>query len=73
MRRLPGLDIVHFLQQSLHKTRWSRQSRDREAPETLSATAPFARVRSFACRGRLRNLLADCCTLGLYCVTITRQ
>jgi len=25
-----------------------------------------------ACRGRLRNLLADCCTVGLYCTTITR-
>jgi len=38
------LDIVHFLQQPLHKTRLSRQSRDREAPETLSATAQFAHV-----------------------------
>jgi len=35
----------------------SGQSRDREAPETLSATAQFAHVRSFACRSRLRNLL----------------
>jgi len=35
--------------------------------------AGLAHVRSFACRGRLRNLLADCCTLGLFCVTITRQ
>jgi len=41
------------------------KSRDREAAETLSATAQFAHVRSFACRGRLRNLVADCCTLGL--------
>jgi len=47
-----------------------RQSRDREDPKTLSATAQFAQVRSFACRGRMRNLLADCCTLGLYCLTI---
>ena len=38
------------------------QSRDREL-----MFAPFA------CRGRLRNLLADCCTIGRYCVTITRQ
>jgi len=27
----------------------------------------------FACRGRLRNVLADCCTLCLHCVTVTRQ
>jgi len=27
--------------------------------------------RSFVCRGRLRNLRADCSTVGLYCVTIT--
>jgi len=40
------------------------QSRDREAPDTLSASALFALVRPFACRGRLRNLLADCCTPG---------
>jgi len=33
----------------------------------------FAHVRSFACRGRLQNLLADCSTIGLYCVKITRQ
>ena len=33
----------------------------------------FAHVRCFACRGRLRNLLADCSTVGLCCVTITRQ
>jgi len=25
------------------------------------------------CRGRLRDVLADCCTLGLYCETITLQ
>jgi len=49
------------------------QSRDREAPETLRASAQFAHVRSFVCRGRLRNLVADCCALGLYCVAITRQ
>jgi len=48
------------------------QSRDREAPDTLNASAQFAHVRFFACRGRLRNLLADCCTPGLYYVT-TRQ
>jgi len=51
----------------------SGQSRDRAATETLNATAQFAHVWSSACRGRLRNLLADCCTLGLYCVTMTRQ
>jgi len=33
----------------------------------------FARALSFACRGRLRTLLADCSTVRLYCVTITRQ
>jgi len=33
----------------------------------------FARALSFACRGRLRTLLADCSTDGLYCATITRQ
>jgi len=27
-------------------------------------------VRSLCCRGRLRNLLAECCTVGRYCVTI---
>ena len=82
-----------FLQQSLHKMRWSSgsltsgriqlgmsagpdkwtrvpsgQSRDREAPDTLSVSA--LTVRSFASRGRLRNLLAECCTLCLYYVTI---
>ena len=30
----------------------------------------FTHVRSFACRGRLRNLLADCSTVGPSCVTI---
>ena len=33
----------------------------------------FTHVRSFACKGRLPNLLADCSTVGLYCVTITWQ
>jgi len=33
----------------------------------------FARALSFACRGRLRTLLEDCSTVGLYCATITRQ
>jgi len=28
----------------------------------------FTHVRSFACRGRLRNLRADCFTVRLYCV-----
>jgi len=27
-------------------------------------------VRSFACRGRLRNLQADCSAVGLHCLTI---
>jgi len=35
--------------------------------DTLCASAQFA---PFACRGRLRNLLAECCTVGRYCVTI---
>jgi len=30
-------------------------------------------VRPFSCRGRLRNLLADCSIVGLCCVTITWQ
>jgi len=30
---------------------------EREVPKTLSTTVQFAHVRSFACRGRLRNLL----------------
>jgi len=29
----------------------------------VSSTAQFAHVRSIACRGRLRNLLADCINL----------
>jgi len=30
--------------------------------------------RSLCCQQRqVANLLADCCTLGLHCVTITRQ
>jgi len=33
----------------------------------------FARALSFACRGRLCTLLADCSTVGLYCATTTRQ
>jgi len=33
----------------------------------------FANVRSFACRSRLRNLLADCFHVGICCVSITRQ
>jgi len=33
----------------------------------------FTRALSFACRSRLRTLLADCSTVGLYCATITRQ
>jgi len=33
----------------------------------------FTHVCSFACRGRLRNLRADCSTVGLYCVTVTWQ
>jgi len=33
----------------------------------------FGRALSFACRGRLRTLLADCSAVGLYCATITRQ
>jgi len=33
----------------------------------------FTRVRSFACEDRLRNLLADCSTVGFDCVTITWQ
>ena len=33
----------------------------------------FTHVCSSACRGRLRNLLADCSTVGLYGVTITWQ
>jgi len=28
----------------------------------------FTHARSVPCRGRLRNLLADCSILGLYCV-----
>ena len=31
----------------------------------------FAHVRSFACKGKLRNLLADCSAVGLYCATVT--
>ena len=45
------------------------QSRGREGPTTLSPSAQFAHVRPFSYRGRLRNLLADFCTPGLYCVT----
>jgi len=30
-------------------------------------------VLSFACRGKLRKLRADCSALGLYCVTIAWQ
>ena len=33
----------------------------------------FALVRSFDCRGRLRNQPADCSLAGFHCVTITRQ
>jgi len=33
----------------------------------------FARALFFACRGRLRTLLANCSTVDLYCATITRQ
>jgi len=33
----------------------------------------FTHVRSVPCRGRLRNLLADCSILGLDCVTIAWQ
>jgi len=33
----------------------------------------FAHVCSFACRSRLRNLRADCFTVGLCCITITRH
>ena len=33
----------------------------------------FAHVRFCACRGKLRNLLADCSAVGLCCVTIVRQ
>ena len=35
--------------------------------------AKFTHIRSAPCRGRLRNLLADCSILGLYCVTIGWQ
>jgi len=31
----------------------------------------FTHVASFACRGGLRKLRADCSTVGLYYVTIT--
>ena len=39
------------------------------------ATMSFklARALSFTCWSRLRNLLADCSTVGLYCATLTRQ
>ena len=30
-------------------------------------------VRSFACKVRIQTLGADCCTIGLYFVTITWQ
>jgi len=33
----------------------------------------YTHVRSFGCRGRLRNWKADCFMVGLYCVTITWQ
>jgi len=33
----------------------------------------FAHVRSFDCRGRLQNKLANCSAVGLCCVTITRH
>jgi len=33
----------------------------------------FTHVPSFACRGGLRKSLADCSTVGLYCVTIPWQ
>ena len=33
----------------------------------------FTHVPSFTCRGGLRNLWADCSTVGLYCVTIVWQ
>jgi len=35
--------------------------------------AQFAHLRSFACRGRMRNMIADYCNLCLYGVTITLQ
>jgi len=33
----------------------------------------FTHVRSFVCRGGLRNSRTDFSTVGLYCVTITWQ
>jgi len=36
-------------------------------------TLQFIHVRSVPRRGRLRNLLADCSIVGLYCVTIAWQ
>ena len=33
----------------------------------------FAHVQSFVCRGRLRILLVNCSTVGLYCVTINTE
>jgi len=33
----------------------------------------FTHVCSFACRGRLWNLRADCSTVGLYCVKNTAK
>jgi len=33
----------------------------------------FAHICSFAYRSRLRNLRADCFTVGLYCITTTRH
>jgi len=33
----------------------------------------FTHVLTFSCRGRLRNLRADCSIVGLYCVTIIWQ
>jgi len=33
----------------------------------------FTHVHYFACRSRLRNLLTDCSTVGLYCVSLARS
>jgi len=62
-----------------HVRRAGKMKRGVHQGEVITARPPasLAQVRSsllrLASRGRLRNLLADCCNLGLYCVTITRQ
>jgi len=41
--------------------------------QTAVMSLQFTHVRSFACRGKLRNSEANFSAIGLCCVTITRQ